>query len=227
VAGRERLLDEHVDRVAVLGVNHHERAGLRRHLHRPEERLIVDHQRALVGHEELVGGDPLVGQRRELLERAALLEIGDGHVVAHVDHLLAARLAAPLLERLAERRSSRLDHEVDVGGRAAEGGRGLSRLDVVDRNRAAERHVEMRVGVDAAWEHVLTTRVDHPVRLLVQRLADQADRLVVDVEICDVVVRGGDDPAAFDQDRHRCEFKLVPCRCHRAARSPSFASCRS
>ena len=30
LAGRERLLHEHVDRIAVLGVDHHERAGLRR-----------------------------------------------------------------------------------------------------------------------------------------------------------------------------------------------------
>ena len=43
VAGGERLLDEHVDHVAVLGVHHHERTGLRRNLHRAEERLVVDH----------------------------------------------------------------------------------------------------------------------------------------------------------------------------------------
>ena len=48
-------LDEHVDHVAVLGVDHHERAGRGGDLHRPEERLVVDHERALVGHEELVG----------------------------------------------------------------------------------------------------------------------------------------------------------------------------
>ncbi len=105
VPGLERLADEDVDHVAVLGVHHHERAGLGRDLHRPEERLVVDHERALVGHEELVGGDALVGQRRELLERAALLQVGDRHVVAHVDHLLAVGLRLPLVERL--RRTSR------------------------------------------------------------------------------------------------------------------------
>jgi len=49
----QRLLHEHVDRVAVLGVHHHERAGLGGNLHGLEERLVVDHQRALVRHEEL------------------------------------------------------------------------------------------------------------------------------------------------------------------------------
>jgi hypothetical protein len=71
VSGGQRLLDEHVDRVAVLGVHHHERARLGGDLHRREERLVVDHQRALVGHEELVEVMP-GRQRRELLERAAL-----------------------------------------------------------------------------------------------------------------------------------------------------------
>ena len=161
----QRLLHEHVDRVAVLGVHHHERAGLRGDLHRLEERLVVDHQRALVRHEELVGRDPLLGQRRELLQRSALAEIRDRHVVAHVDHLLAVRLAAPVVDRVAERRAVRLDDEVDVARRAAERRGGLPRLDVVDRRRPAERHVEVRMRVDAAGKHVLPGCIDHSLGL--------------------------------------------------------------
>ena len=103
VPGGERLLDQHVDRVAVLRVHHHERAGLGRDLHRPEERLVVDHERALVGHEELVRGDALLRQARELLERAALAQVGDRHVEAHVDDLLALALRVPGVERVRER----------------------------------------------------------------------------------------------------------------------------
>ena len=200
VAGGERLLDEHVDRVAVLGVHHHERARVGGDLHALEERLVVDHERALVGHEELVRGDALVRERRELLERPALAQVGDRHVVAHVDHLLAVGLRAPLVERLAEGRALRLDDEVDVGGRAAERGRRLARLDVVDRGRPAERHVEVRVRVDAARQQVLAARVDDPVRRLVERLADERDRLVVDVDVGHVVVGRGHDAAALDQN---------------------------
>ncbi len=150
VACRERLLDEHVDRVAVLGVHHHECPGTGGHLHRPEERLVVHHQGALVGHEELVGGHALVRERRELLERPAVLQIGDRHVVAHVDHLLALGLGPPEVERGREGLARWLDHEVDVAGGAAEGCGRLPGLDVVDRGRAAERHVQMRVRIDAA-----------------------------------------------------------------------------
>ena len=59
---RERLLDEDVDCITVLGMHHDERTCLGGNLHRPEERLVVDHESALVGHEELVGRDPLIGE---------------------------------------------------------------------------------------------------------------------------------------------------------------------
>ena len=169
-------LDEHVDRVAVLGVHHHERARLGGDLHRPEERLVVDHQRALVGHEELVRGDALRGQRRELLERAAVDEVGDRDVEPVVDDRLALALLVPAGERLGERLALTLDAEVDVARRAAERRGGLPRGDVVDRDGAPERHVEMRVRVDRARKHELAGGVDHLVGGDVERGSDQRDR---------------------------------------------------
>ena len=105
----------------------------------------------------------LVGQRRELLERAAVLQVGDRDVVAHVDHLLAVGLRLPVREGIGEARALRLDAEVDVAGGATPRGRPLARLDVVDRDRAAEGHVEVRVRIDRAREHVAPGRVDHRV----------------------------------------------------------------
>ena len=200
VAGRERLLHQHVDRVAVLGVHHHERAGVGRDLHRPEQGLVVHHQRALVGHEQLVRGHALVRKRGQLLQRAALDEVGDGHVVAVVDHGLALALGVPGLERLGEALPLPLDHEVDVAGRAAEGRRGLARLDVVDRDRAAEGHVEVGVRVDAARQDVPARRVDDLVGRHVERGADEGDPLAVDEDVGDVVVGRGDDAAVLDQN---------------------------
>jgi len=95
-----------------------------------------------------------------------------------------------------------LDDEVDVTRRAAERGRRLPGLDVVDRHRSTERHVQMRVRVDAARQDVLAARVDHLVRRDVQRLADQGDALTLDEDVGDVVVRRGDHAATLDQHRH-------------------------
>jgi hypothetical protein len=183
-------------------MHHHERTRLGGNFHRPEERLVVDHKCALVRHEELVGGDALLGESRKLLERAALSQIRDRHVVAHVDDLLALRLPAPLLERVREGRARRLDHEVDVTGRTAERGSGLARRDVVDRHRPAEGHVEVGMRVDAAREHVLAGRIDQTVRIDIEGLSDHRDPLTVDEHVADVVIGGGDDPATLDQYRH-------------------------
>ena len=113
---------------------------------------------------------------------------------------LPSAFARHVVERLAEGRALRLDDEVDVRGRPAERRRGLAGLDVVDRGRAAERHVEVRVRVDAARQQVLAARVDDPVGLLVERLADERDRLVLDEDVRDVVVGRGHDAAALDQN---------------------------
>ena len=198
----QRFLDEDVDRVAVLGVNHDQRARVRCDLHRPEERLVVDHQCALVGHEQLVGGHALVRQRGQLLERPAFVKVGDRHVVAHVDHLLAVGLRAPLVERGAEGGALGLNHEVDVAGRPTERGGGLAGLDVVDRDSAAERHVEVSVGVDTPRQDVLAARVDDLVGLDVEGLADEGDPLVLDEDVTDVVVGSRDHTTTSDQNRH-------------------------
>ena len=203
VAGGQRFGDEHFDRVAVLGMHHHERAGLRRDLHGAEERLVVDHQRVLVGHEELVGRDAvLLGQARELVERAALSQVGDGDVEAVVDQRLPFALLVPGGERVAEGLAVALDAEVDVGRRAAERGGRVARREVVDRRLAAPRHREMCVRVDASRQDVLPARVDHLVRRPVERLADQGDPLAFDEDVRDVVVRRGDDAASLDQHGH-------------------------
>ncbi len=202
VPGRERLLHQHVDRVAVLRVHHHERAGLGGDLHGLEERLVVDHERALVRHEELVRGHALLGQPRELLERAALAQVCDRDVEAHVDDLLPLALSVPDVERLAERLARGLDAEVDVRRRPAERGRRLTGLDVVDRGRAAEGHVEMRMRVDAARQDVAPGGVDDAVGFDVERLADHRDPLSLDEDVPHVVVGGRDDAPALDQNRH-------------------------
>jgi len=60
----------------------------------------------------------------------------------------------------------------------------------------------MRVRVDAAGKHVLPGCIDHSLGLDIDRFADQRDPLAFDVDVADVVVRRGDDAAAFDQYGH-------------------------
>ena len=60
VAGGDRLLDQDVDHVAVLGVHHDQQPVLGGLLHGAEERGVVHLQHALVGHEQLQAGDAVL-----------------------------------------------------------------------------------------------------------------------------------------------------------------------
>ena len=140
--------------------------GVGRIQHRPEERVVVDHDGALVGHEQLVGGHALVRQLGEVLERAARVQVGDADVEADVDHRLAAvDLLVVVLERLGERRARapacRSRSRVVVPPNAADDGAGG---EVVARRRAAEEHLDVRVRVDRARDHVLPGRRRSPCR---------------------------------------------------------------
>jgi hypothetical protein len=70
-------------------------------------------------------------------------------------------LLPPGVERVAHARAARLDGEIDDGGGAAERRRARAGFEIVARRGAAERHVEVRVGVDAAGDHVHAGGVDH------------------------------------------------------------------
>ena len=199
----ERLLDEDVDRVPVLRMHHDERAGSGRHLHRPEERLVVDHHGALVGHEELVRGDALVRELRKVFQRPGVLEIGDPDMEADVDdRLRTLDLLVVVRQRFGKGRAGRLHAEVDQRRRAAERSRHGPGREVVARDGAAERHLEVRVRVDRTRHDDHSGGVDDLVGLDVERVAHEGDRLALDVDVTPVVVGGGDDTAALDQHGH-------------------------
>ena len=107
--------------------------------HRPEERLVVDHERALVRHEELVRGHALLGQTREPRaspSRRSVTAMWNPQSMTCFPFRFAC-----YLERVAERLPRGLDAEVDA--RQAAERVGLARGEVVDRDRAAEGHVEV------------------------------------------------------------------------------------
>ena len=90
-------------------------------------------------------------------------QLAHDHVERVVDDRLALGALPPGVERGIEPLAEVLDGEVDERGRAAVGGGDGAGLEVVGRRRAAERHVEVRVHVDAARHHEHAGRVDDGV----------------------------------------------------------------
>jgi hypothetical protein len=201
VALGERFLDEHVDHAAVLGVHADGAAVLPRAAHGAEDARIVEHEHAGVGHEQLERGHPLLDHCVHL-DLDLLRQLGDDHVEAVVDGRLALGLLHPRFPRVMERLSFVLNREVDDGGGAAESGGDGAGFEIVGGGGAAERHVHVRVHVDAAWEHVLAPGVDDLVGRHGQRRPDGRDFLAIDEHVSGVLIRCGDDRAVFDQDAH-------------------------
>ena len=197
----QRLPDEHVDDTAIFGVHADRAAVLARALQRAEDRGVIQHEDAGVGHEQLERCHPLPHQRVHLV-LDLIGQLRDDHVKAVIDGRAPFGLAHPRLPRVVQRLPLVLNGEIDHRRGAAERRRNRARFEIVGGGRAAERHVEMRVAVDATGKHELARRIDHAVGRDVERDADGRDALVLDEHVADVLVRGGHDCSAFDQDPH-------------------------
>ena len=197
----QRLLDEQVDDAAVLGVHADEAAVLPRAPQRAEDGRVVHHEDAGVGHEQLEAGEALVFDHRVHVAELRVLQLGDDHVERIVGDRFSGGLFHPRVERMAHRAAAILDREVDQARRPAERGGDRAGLEVVGRRGAAERHVEMRMNVDAARQDVLSRGVDRTVGLEAMRrqvAADGGDCAVLAVDVGDVVVTRRDDAAVGD-----------------------------
>ena len=96
----QELAHQHVDRAAVLRVHHDERARLPGLAHGTEDRCVVQHEHAGVGHEELERRDALPDQLIHLLQDL-VVDLADDHMEAVVgDGVL--RLREPTIETLSQ-----------------------------------------------------------------------------------------------------------------------------
>ena len=118
VAALERLLHEHVDGRAVLGVHHDQPAVAGRGLHRPHDLPVAGQEHARVGHEQLEAGDALADQLVHRLERL-VVDLADDLVEGVVDRAVAAGLLVPERDLVLHPLAVGLHDEVDDRGRAA------------------------------------------------------------------------------------------------------------
>ena len=196
----EVLPDQDVDRPAVLGVHHDQRARVGRALHRLEDRGVVQHEHARVGHEELERGDPFAHEDVHLVQDL-VVHLPDDHVEAVVDERLL-RLLVPGVEAGPQRLAGRLQCEVDDRRRAAEGRCPRAGAEVVGAGTPAEGQVHVGVDVDRAGHHVAPRRVDRPVRLDRQTGPDRRHLLVVHEDVGRDRLGGGHHRPPLDQRLH-------------------------
>ena len=193
---RQRLLDQDVDDAAILGMHHHHRPRFTGLEQRPENRFVVDHDGALVGHEQLEAGHALADQMVDPGELVAA-DVAHDHVKSDVDYRwVLFELAHPDFEGFAQLLPPLLHGEVDDCRRTAGGGGRGARRKGVDRHRPAKGHLHVGVWIDATGQEVVARRIDDSVGRDLQGPADQRDRAVFDEDVRHKIVGGGDDASA-------------------------------
>ncbi len=198
VAARERALDQQVDDVAVLGVHHRQRIEVSGALHAGGELVVANHQRTLVGHEQLERANARLRHRGHVLEDR-LAGVGDRHVKAVVHMRGSVGATAPLVERGLEIVGMLLDREIDEARHSAGSRRLRAGVVVVGRHRSHERHRQVRVIVDQAWQHEAARRIHDVGSLGSDDTTDGGDLLPVDQDVAVELAIGGDDRSVGDQ----------------------------
>jgi len=202
----EIMLLQTKDDIAVLGMNERHRAETGAALERAVELVVVDHQRALVGHEMLERVDAVGFDAGLHLVEDLLVPPGDGHVKT----VVAGRgfgLAPPILisgqQRLPRTGDAKIHHHCGAAGQ-----RGLAApFEIVGRNGAHKSEFEVGVRIDTARHHVAAAGVDgFGADRRFQVRADRDNGAVAHDDVGALRVIVIDDGAAAYEFCHRTTF---------------------
>ena len=201
----QQLLLQMPDQLAVLGMDGAERAQLLAAREARQQLLVIQHDRALVGHEVLEAVDPVLAREHAHVLLDLLVPVGD----RDVERIIRRR---PLAARCVQSRQASMGRPsgsgitksmiivVPPGERRRRAGE-----EVVGGHRPHEGQFHVGVRVDPARHHQRAAGVDDlGARRRLQPLAHGLDRAVLTVDIRPPGFVGGDHRATSDHQRHRC-----------------------
>jgi hypothetical protein len=194
----EGLLDDYVDGAAVFRMHADEAVVFGGLAHGFEDRGVIEHEDAGVGHEELEASDAFADELAHFFELRGA-KVGDDAVEGVVGHRFVVGFFHPGIEGLAERVAFVLDGEVDERGGAAKSGGDGAGLEIVGAGGAAKGHVEMGVDVDAAGDHQAAGGVDNARGIVRGKLGgDGGDFVAVDADVGEACIGCRDHRAVAD-----------------------------
>ena len=172
----EEVRNVHINDIGVFGVQVRHAAdflGFKQHL---DERSVVHHHAFFFIHEETFEAcDAVVRGGFKFVQQRIFIQIRNAAVerIVHAGVGIAQFLAC--FHGFDNTRALALHRVIKHSGYAAAGCRARAGQIAVRRNRAAERHLQMRVHIDRARKHQQAVRVHHLVRRHVKRRSDQRD----------------------------------------------------
>ena len=169
-----------------------------------QQLLVVQHDRALVGHEVLEAVDPVLAREHAHVLLDLLVPIRDRDVERIVRRRLGGALR-PVPPGLHGAPFGVGDHEVDDHRGAAGERRRWAGEEVVGGHGPHEGEFHVGVRVDPARHHQRPAGIDDlGTRRRLKALAYRLDRAVFAIDVRALRFVGGDDRATSDHQRHRC-----------------------
>ena len=200
IALRQKPCGQFGHHITVLGMNHRDAAQFRQAVERREQLIVIDHERALVGHEMLEGIDPAILDHGLHLVKDLLAPPCDRHVIGIIA-IGPARLVVPHLERIKQTLTGAGQGEINHHGGAPRQRRARAALEIIGGIGAHEGHFQMGVRVDPAGHDIAARRVKNRITLEIG--ADLGDAPVLDPQISHIGQIGRDDRAPLDHRAHR------------------------
>src|SRR5262249_37490853 len=183
----------HVNGASVLRMHADESTIVRCRLKGFEDAAIIQHKNSRIGHEELETSHSFPNEIIHLRELSAG-NIGHNAVKRVIANCFVGGLAHPCVKSLPQGLAFVLNGEIDQRRRATEGSGSRSCLKIVGTGRASERHVEMRVHVNASRQHEFADRIQQADGVLSwEFFHDSSDLSVRNGNICQISIGGSND----------------------------------
>ena len=186
--------------IAVFGMDHGDAAQFRQPVERGEQLIVIDHERALIGHEMLEGVDPAILNHGLHLVEDLLTPPCHGHVVGIIA-IGTTRFVVPHLESIEQTLTGAGQGEVDHHRGPARQRRARAAFKIIGGIGAHEGHFQMRMRIDPTRHDVTARGIQHRVALEVG--ADFGDPACFDPQIGGIAQIGRHDRSAFDHSAHR------------------------
>ena len=204
MASSDSFTYDKVNGNAIFGVYHDQPTQAGRAAQHAIDGLVIDHEGAGIGHQQLVGGHARADHLVHRFLRGGG-QIGDGDVKAIIDDSFAPGFVMPGLQGFGQRMPALLIGEVEnAGGTAAGRGDGAC-LEVIAGNGCGKWKFHVGVHVDCAWENKALLSIDDHVTLRRCKRswrADGRDMLVLNQNIAGIIIGGSNDMSIRDECSH-------------------------
>ena len=198
LTGGKRVLNQGVNHLPIFAMHAHQCANLFCMAQHAKNCRVVNHHPAWIGSKHLKTRDACVNNAFHVAQRP-VGKFGECQMETVINNGLAFGLVMPGVKPLRHRLAMRVGGIINNRGRAAAGRRHRAGREIVAGTDVAERHVEMRMHVNAAGQQIASGQIKRlcvgHIKMAANLLNDTVSREHIRIQR----LRGGDNGRIFEK----------------------------